>query len=104
MLDEVQRELTRTVDRLTSMPLNRLPAHAARSHACCEFILAQTRAIDPEQPSDPRLPLLEPSGLGWQLAVIGGDFLDAARASRTPVDSECQRVRDALVELRRELS
>lgn len=96
--DEVERELDRVVDRLTSMSL----AKAAQAHDACyvaaEALREQTRLIDPDMP-DERLPDLAPQGLGALIAVLGSDWLDAARAS----GSDPQAVLDALVTLRRAL-
>lgn len=95
--DEVERELDRVVDRLNSMPLTK----AAQAHDACytaaEAIRQQTRLIDPDMPDEP-LPELAPQGLGALIAVLGGDWLAAARASRTPDPTD---VRNVLLTLRR---
>ncbi len=78
--DEVERELDRVVDRLNSMPL----AKAAQAHDACyvaaEALRRQTRLVDPAMPDEP-LPDLAPQGLGALIAVLGADWLRAARAA-----------------------
>lgn len=99
-LQEVERELGRVVDRLTSMPLNRAATATDDCQRAAEEILEQTRRIDPAIPADARLPRLQPQGLGAMLAVVGNDWLNAARASSDP---DVDPVLDALVRLRRAL-
>lgn len=97
--DEVERELARVVDRLNAMPL----AKVARAHDACysaaEALRQQTRLIDPEVPDAP-LPELAPQGIGAMIAVLGGDWLVAARARRT---ADPAQIHDVLLTLRRAL-
>ena len=97
--DEVERELQRVVDRLTSMPL----AKAVQSQQACltagEVLLRETRRIDPDVPDAP-LPTLGPQGLGAMIAVLGRDYLAAARHHEAVDDAP---VVEALVALRRSL-
>lgn len=99
-LHEVERELSRVVDRLTSMPLSRAASAADDCRLAAELIAARTRALGAPIPDDAALPTLGPSGLGAMIAVLGRDYLDAARASSEP---DLDPVLDALVALRRAL-
>lgn len=96
--DEVARELDRVVDRLNSMPLTK----AAQAHDACyvaaEALRRQTRLIDPDMPDEP-LPDLAPQGLGALIAVLGRDWLTAARASQ----ADPAPTLEALTTLRRAL-
>lgn len=104
-LNQVEIELGRVVDRLTSLALDRLPAYSQACYETAQVIVEYTRPLDPATPTGAELPRVEVSGLGWQLSVVGRDYLQAARAPRTPPapDVHAVEVRDALVELRREL-
>ena len=99
-LDDVEREVQRVVDRLNSMPLARASAATSDVYAAAGVLLEQTRHLDPEVPKGASLPELGPQGLGAMIAVLGQDWLDAARASSGP---DVDPVLDALVTLRRAL-
>ncbi len=99
-LRELERELDRVVDRLTSMPLARAEGAAADCRTAALVIVDQTRALGDEIPVDAELPELGPQGLGAMIAVLGTDYLDAVR--RAP-DADVSVVTAALVELRRAL-
>jgi hypothetical protein len=100
--DDVERELGRVVDRLTSMPLAKAALATEDCHRAAEVVVAQTRLLSDDIPADSQVPDLGPQGLGAMIAVLGGDYLDAARASGSgPVDPG--PVLDALVSLRRAL-
>jgi hypothetical protein len=99
-LDDVERELGRVVDRLMSMPLNRVEGAAADVRTAADILLEQTRLIDAGIPPHVVIPDLAPQGQGPLIAVLGDDWLAAARASSTP---DCGPVLDALVTLRRAL-
>jgi hypothetical protein len=98
--DDVERELWRVVDRLNSLPLTKAAAATSDVYAAAHVLLNQTRRLDPAVPADAGLPNLAPQGLGAMVAVLGGDWLDAARASSEP---DIDPVLDALVTLRRAL-
>jgi hypothetical protein len=97
---EVERELDRVVDRLTSMPLTRAEGATADCRQAALVLIEQTRRLTDEIPIDAALPDLGPQGLGSMLAVLGGDYLAAARASSNP---DLSPALDALVALRRAL-
>jgi len=99
-LQALQTELDRVVDRLNGMPLYRAATATDTCYAAAEEILERTREIDSEVPADAVLPRLEPHGLGSLLAVIGRDYLKAAKAA--PL-SDVRPVTDRLIELRRSL-
>lgn len=96
--EEVERELSRVVDRLTAMPLTRAESAAADVRRCAEVLVAQGRALGVPIPADASLPTLAPQGLGPLVAVLGRDCLAAAGP-----DADLGPVLDALVRLRREL-
>lgn len=99
-LREVERDLNRVVDRLNSMPLRRAEGAAADCRRAALVIVEQTRLLTDEIPADAALPRLGPQGLGAMLAVLGTDYLDAAR--RAP-HADASVVTAALVDLRRAL-
>jgi hypothetical protein len=99
-LRDLARELDRVVDRLNSMPLARAEAAAADCRRAAQVIVEQTRLLTDDIPADATLPHLGPQGLGSMLAVLGGDYLAAARASSEP---DLGPALDALVALRRAL-
>lgn len=99
-LHDVERELDRVVDRLMSMPLAKASTATPDVMAAAEALLDHCRQLDPEVPADATLPSLAPQGLGPLIAVLGTDWLAAARTSPAP-DSEA--VLDVLVRLRRSL-
>lgn len=80
-LDELETELRRIVDRLTSMPLARATSVAESCRELGEFLVAQTRLLTDEIPETARVPSLRPQGLGAMIAVLGRDYLAAARAA-----------------------
>lgn len=95
--DEVERELDRVVDRLNSMPLTKASQARDACYIAAEALRIETRRIDPDVPDEP-LPDLAPQGLGAMIAVLGGDWLATARASRSPDPTD---VRNVLLTLRR---
>ena len=99
-LAEVERELDRVVDRLTSMPLARAAASTPDVERAAATLLALTRAIHPDVPANAALPHLAPSGLGAMIGVLGHDWLRAAAADP---EADADAVLDALVDLRRRL-
>jgi hypothetical protein len=96
----LERELDRVVDRLTSMPLARAQQAAADCRRAALVIVEETRVLTREIPDDATVPDLGPQGQGAMLAVLGADYVAAAR--RSP-DADVSIVTDALVELRRAL-
>ena len=88
------------VDRLTSMPLAKAEDCADSTHAVALVILDQTRQFDPSIPAGAALPRVGLTAAAAQLAVIGQDYLAAAR--RTP-DADSSIVLGALSSLRRSL-
>jgi len=99
-LHEVERELDRVVDRLMSMPLAKAAAATPDVMSAAGALLDHCRRIDPLVPADATLPSLAPQGLGPLIAVLGTDWLVAARTSTDP---DCDGVLDVLVRLRRAL-
>lgn len=99
-LRELERELDRVVDRLTSMPLARAEGATADCRRAAFVIVEQSRLLTDEIPADAVVPELAPQGLGSMLAVLGTDYLAAAR--RMP-DADVSAVTAALVTLRRAL-
>lgn len=99
-LRELERELARVVDRLTSMPLARAEHAAAECRQAALVIVDETRALTDEIPADAVLPDLGPQGLGAMLAVLGTDYVDAVRKVRR---ADVSVVTAALVALRRAL-
>ena len=99
-LAEVERELDRVVDRLTSMPLAKASAATPEVEGAAAAVLAHTRILDAEVPADACLPHLQPSGLGALIAVLGQDWL---RAAASNPDADADAMLDTLVELRRRL-
>ena len=97
---DIEVELRRVVDRLDSMPLARAAAAAPACKAVADLLVARTRDLTEVIPADAVVPDLGPQGLGSLIAVLGHDYLDAARASSHP---DLSPVLDALVELRRSL-
>ena len=99
-LHDVERELGRVVDRLMAMPLSRADAAAPAVREAAAALLAHCRELDPDIPSDAVLPDLGPAGRGPLIAVLGGEWLAAARVAEAPAASD---VLDVLVSLRRAL-
>jgi hypothetical protein len=99
-IDDLQVELRRVVDRLDSMPLARATAAGPACRRTAHLIVARTRELTTDIPSDAVVPDLGPQGLGSMMAVLGRDYIDAAKATRT---ADLGPVLAALVELRRAL-
>lgn len=102
--DEFAAELQRTVDRLKSLPLNRLerPDADGRTPADLAFELSQVIVLRTAALRDepaPELPLLAPQASGAQLAVVGKEFGEVASASPAELD----RMSLLLRELRRRI-
>ena len=83
-----------------SMPLAKASTATPDVMAAAHALLDHCRQIDPQVPADAILPSLAPQGLGPVIAVLGMDWLAAARTSVGP-DSD--GVLDVLVRLRRAL-
>lgn len=99
-LRDVERELQRAVDRLTSLPLAKVPACSEDVLDAAGFIVAEARRLGAVIPPDAVLPRVGPHGLGAMLAVVGHDFLETAKAAP---GADVQPVLDRLVALRRSL-
>lgn len=97
---EVERELARVVDRLGGMPVAKVERAMADVTTGADALLAALRRIDPDVPPDAAVPVLGPTGQSALIAVLGGDWLRAARA-RGDVDPSA--VLQALTGLRRSL-
>jgi hypothetical protein len=98
--DDVERELTRVVDRLTTMPLTRAATAREPVRAAAEQLVSLTRRLGGDVPTEAPLPDLAPHALGSLIAVLGRDLLDAARESSQP---DLEPALDTLVALRRSL-
>ena len=96
--EDVERELRRVVDRLTTVPLNRLADCGPACADAAAVLLAHTRARDAAVPEDAALPVLAPHGLGAMIAVLGRDYLAVVDD-----DPGADEVLAALVGLRRAL-
>lgn len=99
-LAEVERELTRVVDRLGSMPLARAAEARSPVRAAAENLVRLTRDLGGEVPEDAVLPDLAPHALYALVAVVGRDYLSAARAAP---DADVGPALDLLTSLRRAL-
>ena len=99
-LDDVATELRRIVDRLNSAPLTKVEPLIPRCHELAVFLVDRTRALGAAIPLDAEVPLVGSSATGAQLAVLGRDYLEAAR---TTGQSETADVLERLAALRREL-
>lgn len=99
-LHDVERELDRVVDRLMSMPLAKASTATPDVMAAAQALLDHCRQIDPQVPAYATLPSLAPQGLGPLIAILGTDWLAAARTSTAPGSDG---VLDVLVRLRRAL-
>lgn len=97
---DVERELTRVVDRLGSMPLSRAAEARAPVREAAQGLVRLTRDLDGDVPDDALLPDLAPQALYALLAVVGRDYLEAAGATEDP---DLTPARDLLVALRRAL-
>ncbi len=96
--EDVERELRRVVDRLTTIAVNRLPDCAPACFATAGVLVAHTRAVDPDVPPDAVVPVLAPQGLGSMIAVLGRDYLAVVDD-----DPAAEEVLASLVGLRRAL-
>lgn len=99
-LNDVERELDRVVDRLMSMPLARADAAAPAVRDAAQSLLAQCRLLDSGIPAEATIPELGPAGRGALIAVLGRDWLTAARTTDEP---DAEAVLGILVTLRRAL-
>ena len=102
-LDDVERELGRVVDRLNSLPLGRVEPLAPRCHHVAQALVAATRELGGDVPPQAVLPEVGVQAIGAQLAVVGGDFLGAARLAPDAAGGPLGAVLEALTDLRREL-
>jgi len=102
-LDDIERELGRVVDRLNSLPLSKVEPLVPRCHEVAETLVTATRAIGGDVPVDAFLPQVGAQAAGAQLAVVGADFLTAARLAPDGAPGPLESVLDALTELRRAL-
>ncbi len=115
---EVEVQLARTVDRLRSLPLDRLgrprgggPSPADRAHALSRFFVNlayRTRPIGAGTLAGdvpPELPRLGDHAAGDQLEVVVRDYLivAATRADAPGVDSELVDAGRKLLEVRRSI-
>jgi hypothetical protein len=99
-IDDLTVELRRVVDRLDSMPLARASAAGPACRRTALLLVARTRELTADIPADAVVPDLGPQGLGSMIAVLGREYIEAARATRT---ADLGPVLAALVELRRAL-
>jgi hypothetical protein len=99
-IEDVERELTRVVDRLTTMPLARAATAREPVRTAAEQLVHLTRRLGGGVPSEATIPELAPQGLGALVAVLGRDLLDAAHESSRP---DLESALEALVTLRRSL-
>jgi len=99
-LRALEVELSRVADRLNGMPLTRAESASEACYDTAGLIVERTRTMTPAIPAGAALPRLAPHALGALIAVVGRDYLDAARASS---DADVGPVLNALVELRRAL-
>lgn len=100
VLADVEREVRRIVDRLSTLRLDRAEASAEDCLRAGEVLLAHTVPGDLGRPADATVPRLGPTGLAAMIAVLGQDYLAAAAAD---TDAGPSQVLDALVALRRAL-
>lgn len=99
-LSDVERELNRVVDRLTTMPLTRATSAQAPVRQAAAQLVDLTRSVGGTVPPDAQVPDLATHALGALIAVLGRDFLAAARAATDP---DLDPALEALVSLRRAL-
>lgn len=108
--DEFDAQLSRTVDLLRAMPVDRLSrvgpdgtSIADRAYALTLELLSKTRELDPRAPQS-QPPRLKAHGIGDQVAVIGTEFARAAvtrgdLAAARALDWAADRCRDFRKEL-----
>ncbi len=99
-LQDVQVELDRVVDRLDTMPIGRAESASGACFDAAALIVARTRELGHDVPTDAVLPRLGPQALGSMLAVLGRDYAQAA--SRVP-GTDVTEVLEILTALRRGL-
>ena len=99
-LHDVERELDRVVTRLSTMPLAKAAQAEDAVHAAATALVESCRLLDPRVPADATPPWLGAQGYGPLIAVLGGDWLAAAR---TAEHLDAGSVLDILVTLRRSL-
>lgn len=73
-LDDYDRELSRVVDRLRSMPITRLSAAVEPCRTAAQALLSLSSSLGDPAPCP--LPKVQPVGLGDQIAVLGHDLRD----------------------------
>lgn len=98
--EEVERELARVVDRLAGMPLTKVERAMPDVQVAADALLVHLRTVDPDVPVDAALPSLGPTGQSAMIAVLGDDWL---RAARTTGDADPAPVLAILVGLRHAL-
>jgi hypothetical protein len=89
---DIERELTRVVERLRTTPLTKIGISADLAYATAAFIVDRT----PGTPD--ALPRLADHAIGDQLAVVGQEF-----ATLVNEEAAVTEVTAALIELRRAL-
>ena len=96
-------ECRRVLTRLETMPLNRVDERVIDLvHVAAERIVALTE--DPDRPFDASLPVVGPTALAAQVAVVVDDYRSARAGSQTTTAaSEDAAVAQILVDLRRSL-
>jgi hypothetical protein len=99
-LDDVEVELRRIVDRLNTMPLTRADSVAGPCRELALLLVEQTRRLVDDIPVDAEVPDLRVQGFGALIAVLGHDFVIAARRADQP---DVTPVLATLVEVRRSL-
>jgi hypothetical protein len=92
MPGDFERELTRVVERLRTMPLTKISGCADLAYEAAQLIVQRT----PRSPQ--RLPRIADHGIGDQLFVVGQEFLGAEHD-----EAAVTEVTAALIELRRAL-
>lgn len=93
---EIESETRRIVHRLETMPLSRFSAEVSeRVRACASIIVEATD--DSDRPDEAQVPLLGPTGLAPQVAVVVHDYL--AQGFDRERDDEGDRDSQVLAEL-----
>lgn len=98
--ETIQVEADRVIDRLTGMPITRVD-EAVRISVRDAAQRIVDRTPDPERPADARVPIVGPSALGAQLAVVVRDYLETTTAASD--DAAVAEVAEVLTQLRRSL-
>jgi hypothetical protein len=99
-LRELDTELARVVDRLSSLPLTKVALVRDDCHETAVRLVEETRRLTDDIPVHAEVPRLEPQGVGALIAVLGRDYREAAKAAP---ESDVSQVVAWLVELRRSL-